>query len=266
MQGQIYNYGGTGTTKMLKALSLTTDLGHDNFFILMFYNILPHAYYRILESYLIDKLFQIKFKNEITIFRKTEAGILQGSVLGPILYLMYTSDLPTSDNTKTATFADDTAILVTHEDPAIASMKLQATINKINDLEKKWRIKITQSKSMHITFTIHNQTCLTVQMDNVDLHQKNEVKYLGMPLDRRLQWVRHIKTKRKQLNQKAKQMHWLLGRRSTISIEIKHLLYKAVLKPIWAYGIQLWGTASNFNIEILQRFQSKTVRSILNAP
>jgi hypothetical protein len=39
----------------------------------------------------------------------------------------------------------------------------------------------------------------------------------------------------------------------------------SVLEPIWTYGIQLWGTASNSNIEILERFQSKTLRSILNA-
>jgi hypothetical protein len=61
-------------------------------------------------------------------------------------------------------------------------------------------------------------------------------------------------------------MHWLLGRRSTLSTESKLLLYKAVLKPIWTYGIQLWGTASNSNIEMLQRLQSKDHRSILNAP
>jgi hypothetical protein len=50
-----------------------------------------------------------------------------------IYYIIYTSDLPTSDNTTTATFADDAAILATHESSEIASMKLQATINKIND-------------------------------------------------------------------------------------------------------------------------------------
>jgi hypothetical protein len=103
-------------------------------------------------------------------------------------------------------------------------------------------------------------------MGSVDIPQKNEVKYLSMYLERRLTWAKHVKTKRKQLNLTAKQMHWLLGRRSTLSIDSKLLLYKAVLKPIWTYGIQLWGTASNSNIEILQRFQSKTLRSILNAP
>jgi hypothetical protein len=62
-----------------------------------------------------------------------------------------------------------------------------------------------------------------------------------------------VKFKRKQLNLKAKQMHWLLGRRSTLSVESKLLLYKEVLKPTWTHKIQLWGTASNFNIEIFQR-------------
>jgi hypothetical protein len=104
-----------------------------------------------------------------------------------------------------------------HEDPAIASMKLQATINKIDEWAKKWRIKINQSKFTHITFTLCKQTCPTVQMGSVDLPQKNEVKYLGMHLDRRLTWTKHIKRKRKQLNLKAKQMHWLLGRRSSKS-------------------------------------------------
>jgi len=50
-------------------------------------------------------------------------------------------------------------------------------------------------------------------------------------------------------------MYWLLGSKSQLSIENKLLLYKAILKSIWAYGVQLWGTTSNSNIEI-QRFQN----------
>jgi hypothetical protein len=46
---------------------------------------------------------------------------------------------------------------------------------------------------------------------------------------------------KKPINPKVKQMHWLFRRRSTLSTENKLLLYKAVLKPIWTYGIQLWG-------------------------
>jgi hypothetical protein len=52
----------------------------------------------------------------------------------------------------------------------------------------------------HITSTLHNQTCSTVQTGNFQLLQENEVKYLDMHLDRRLTWAQHIKTIRKQLN------------------------------------------------------------------
>jgi hypothetical protein len=101
--------------------------------------------------------------------RKIEVGLGQGSVLGPVLYRNYTSKLPTSENTTTATFADETAILTKDEVPAIASMKLQDAISKINYETKKWRIKINQSKFKHILFTLCNQTCPTVLMGNVVL-------------------------------------------------------------------------------------------------
>jgi hypothetical protein len=61
-------------------------------------------------------------------------------------------------------------------------------------------------------------------------------------------------------------MHWLLGQKSQLSTTNKLLLYKTILKPIWTYGIQLWGTDSTSNIEILERFQSKVLRIIVDAP
>ena len=79
-------------------------------------------------------------------------------------------------------------------------------------------------------------------------------------------WKQHILDKSKQLRNKLKKFYWLIGRRSNLSTQNKITLYKTVIKPVWTYGIQLWGTASNSNIEILQRFQSKMLRSLLNAP
>jgi hypothetical protein len=61
-------------------------------------------------------------------------------------------------------------------------------------------------------------------------------------------------------------MYWLLGRKSKLSTSNKLLTYKTILRPIWTYGIQLWGTASTSNIQILESFQSKALRMIVDAP
>jgi len=78
--------------------------------------------------------------------------------------------------------------------------------------------------------------------------------------------AKHIFTKRKQLELQLHRMYWIIGRKSKLSLENKLLIYKIILRPIWTYGIPLWGTASNSNIEILQRCQNKVLRSIVNAP
>jgi hypothetical protein len=59
-------------------------------------------------------------------------------------------------------------------------------------------------------------------------------------------------------------MYWLLGRKLKLSTSNKLLTYKTI--PIWTYGIQLLGKASTSNIEILERFQSKALRMIMDAP
>jgi hypothetical protein len=76
----------------------------------------------------------------------------------------------------------------------------------------------------------------------------------------------HIFAKRKELGLSLTKMYWLLRRKTKLSTNNKLLIYKAIFKPIWTYGIQLWGTTSNSNIKILERFQSKVLRLIVDAP
>jgi len=61
-------------------------------------------------------------------------------------------------------------------------------------------------------------------------------------------------------------MYWILGRKPELSLVNKVLLYKTILKRIWTYGVPLWGSTSHSNIEILQRFQNKVLRTMVNAP
>lgn len=227
---------------------------------------LSHKFYLILKSYLTDRYFLVKHQEEYTELMPIKSGVPQGSVLGPILYLLYTLDLPTTQQTTTATFADDTTIMASHINPKIASRNLQENINQIEKWLKTWRIKVNEQKSAHVTFTLKRQICPPVKINNKDIPQTNTVKYLGIHLDSKLTWKTHIWNKRKQLGLKLHKMYWLINRKSKLSLENKVLLYKSMIKPIWSYGIQLWSSTANSNIEILERFQSKTLRIIVDAP
>ena len=61
-------------------------------------------------------------------------------------------------------------------------------------------------------------------------------------------------------------MYWIICRKSQLSLLNKLLVYKVILKSIWTYGIKLWGSASNSNLENLERVQLKALQIITDAP
>jgi hypothetical protein len=85
-------------------------------------------YFLILKSYLHSRHFLVNVATEYTELSLVNAGVPQGSVLGPLSYLLHAADLPTSPESTIATFADDTAVVATDSDPAIASHKLQTNL------------------------------------------------------------------------------------------------------------------------------------------
>ena len=131
---------------------------------------------------------------------------------------------------------------------------------------KKWKIKVNESKSSHITFTPRKDHCPAVNINQIIIPQTEAVKYLETALRLQVKLERTHRHKRKQIDLKTKEINWLIGKISNLSIENKLLIYKAVIKPIRSYGIELWGCPSKSNIVIVHRSQSKILRAIANAP
>ena len=230
--------------------------------------LLPSPFYLLLKSYLSNRSFRVlsgSVKSATTMIR---AGVPQGSVLGPVLYTIYTSDLPLSpsNNILVATYADDTAILSTAISPVEASINLQQYLNHVEKWLDKWNIAVNKEKSNHVTFSLRRGDCDRVSLHAVTIPANQEVNYLGVTLDRRLTWKAHIKCKRKMMKLKRNRMLWLLGSRSQLKLEYKVLLYKAIIKPIWTYAIQLWGSACKSSVESIQKEQNITLRVITGAP
>ena len=236
------------------------------FITFILFTILPKQYTEILDLYLKERFFRIKQGDAYSELKEINAGLPQGSVLGPVLYTLYTCDLPQIDNSTVATFADDTAILAVGNSNEEATEKLQTAIDQIQKWTKKWRIHLNETKSVHTNFTYKRIEYIPVNINKQKVPYANTAKYLGMTLDTKLRWKAHVKKKREELGIRYKKMYWLLGRKSKLSLHNKLLLYNQVLKPVWTYSIQLWGCTSHSNRDIIQRFQNEVLRSIADAP
>jgi hypothetical protein len=112
-----------------------------------------------------------------------------------------------------------------------------------------------ESKSVHTDCT---ETMIRQQIfiSGRQVPYANTAKYLGMTLDVKLWWKQHINKKRDELIIKFRKMYWLLGLNSELSAHNKLTLYRQVIRPVWSYGIQLWGCASDSNIEVIQSYQN----------
>lgn len=227
---------------------------------------LPKHYTDILKSYLSLRTFRVRLNNTYSDLKEINAGVPQGSVLGPVLYLLYTCDIPTFKNGTIATFADDTAIMAIGDNHSQSTQKVQSAVNRIVEWTDKWRIKLNESKSVHIDFTNKREQYHPVRINNQVIPYSNTAKYLGLTLDAKLRWKAHVKKKKEELGIRYQKMNWLIGRRSPMSIKSKIMVYNQILKPVWTYGIQLWGCTKQANIKILQTFQNKVLRDIINAP
>ena len=144
------------------------------------------------------------------------SGLHQGIILGPIVYVLYTSDLPTFRQTTLGTFADDTAIFATHEDPTIASLNLQEHLNIIVKWLNIWKINVKEFKSWQIRFTLRKGHCPVLKINQTNISQTEVAKYFGC----RLNWKEHIANKKK-TNQLKNKRDQLVDRKKIPSSYIK---------------------------------------------
>lgn len=227
---------------------------------------LPAQIIEILESYLLNRTFQVHYGESTSEIKPILAGVPQGSVLGPLLYVLYTADLPCLNDITMATFADDTAITAIHKNYLIATNKLQEALNVFSSWARQWRIKINKSKSKKVDFALRPHASQHVTLENEIVPMAPHTKYLGIHLDQKLNWKTHILKKRNEVKLRFRSIFWLFHPRNKLSLQNKRLLYITTLRPIWSYGAPLWGCAAESNIKILQRLQNTILRKMTGTP
>ncbi|BES87875.1 Retrotransposon protein [Nesidiocoris tenuis] len=229
--------------------------------------LLPDTYYRIILSFLTGRTFHVKCDDAHSSSGSIRASVPQGSVWGPILYLVYVGDIPTRLGTSSFMFADDHAVLSRNSSGTTASRTLQDLADDIQHWTHQWRISINSEKSCTATFTLkHNYQTLPIMLNNANVPSADVVRYLGIHLQQRLTFSAHISELLKRIRTRIHLLKPLLGPTSVLSLEYKRLLYLTMIKPIWQYGCSVWGLACASQIKRIQTQQNRVLRLISGAP
>jgi hypothetical protein len=224
---------------------------------------------RLIHSYLSKRTIKVKVNNTISTPRTIDSGVPQGSVLGPILFNLYTHDIPDFQKTKTALYADDMATYAHSYYAQAALTQNQIHVRMLEKYYTRWKLKINESKTENIIFARKRTNIKLITKLKVGDHTippKDTVKYLGLQLDARLNLKRHIKTATTKGNAAIRILYPLLNRNSGMSQENKTLLYKQVIRPIITYGAPILSHISNYAMQPLEVLQNKCMRLATGAP
>jgi hypothetical protein len=222
---------------------------------------------KLLLSYLTDRQIQVRVDGTVSTRERIESGVPQGSVLSPLLYNLYISDLMTDlpPLVHIAGYADDIALYSHSISPLKAVNRVKNAAEQIISRLERWKIKVNTTKTEAILLTKLRDLPRHFKIRGTQVEFKQCVKYLGVHIDSKLTWATHLKT----VNQTAKQRlgrFYRLLRSPTLSVKLKLLIFKAIIRPCMTYACPIWHTAAKTNIGKLQITQNKSLRVCLGLP
>ncbi len=206
-----------------------------------------------IKSFLDDRTQSVVVNGKTSGTIPVSSGVPQGSVLGPILFLVYINDLPEHVQSTVRLFADDTAIYITLDTEG-QSKVLQNDLENLEKWENKWDMEFNPSKCqiIHITKSRHHIPT-TYKLHNTTLESAPSAKYLGVDIASDMSWTTHINRISKQANQT---LGFLKRNIKVHSEQLKSTAYKTLVRPQLEYSSTVWSPytqSSIYQLEIVQR-------------
>ena len=206
-------------------------------------------------SFLSDRLQKVTVNGSDSAWFPVTSGIPQGSVLGPILFVIFINDLPDLVESDAFLFADDTKVykIVT----CLSDRKyLQRDLDRLDDWSKQWLILYNTSKCkhMHIGREIPDSSDMAYKLNGQELETVTEEKDIGVFIDNRLNFDKHISEKVK----KANCMFGIIRRNfQFLDNEMFNLLYKTYVRPHLDYASSAWAPYKIRHIEQIEKNPTK---------
>ena len=216
-------------------------------------------------SYLSDRKQFVTFKDSNSNILRVDCGVPQGSVLGPLLFIIYTNDLPNAiKHSKCILFADDTTIFYSTKHLDELYENISFDLNTLSDWFKANKLSLNVNKTNYMIFknikTPDNSKIIKIGTEIIE--QTSIAKFLGIFIDDQLNWKTHIDYVRNKL---SSGLYALNISKHIISRQLRKCLYHTLIHPHLTYGLILWGSTYKKYLHKLEILQNKSIRSITNS-
>lgn len=186
-----------------------------------------------------------------------EKGVPQGSILGPLLYILYTNEVPHIIQEQTVLYADDTTVLFSASDVLSLSTRVPLAVSDLSKYFHSIGLSLNISKTQCMLFSNRYSIPFILQHEQQEICSVNSVSFLGLTIDRRLDWLHHIEVLASKTSQFCYALRVISG---SVGIDAAMSAYYAFIYSRFKYGIIFWGNSTG--VEGILRIQKKCLRSI----
>lgn len=218
---------------------------------------------KLIKNYLTNRKQFVKIGNILSDPTDIKCGVPQGSILGPLLFILYINDLSQISNfIRFILFADDSTIAKSDSNLEKLAEDMSREFSLISEWLNANKLSLNVIKTKYIIFCTrqkNNHPVATIKINDVDLEQVKSTKFLGVHIEQNLDWSEHIK----HVTDKLAQVSGVIFRcQHILSRESLLNLYKTLALPHILYCNVVWGATHQSHLDPIIKMQKRIVRNI----
>ena len=216
------------------------------------------------DNYLGERYQRVVIGGSSSSWGHIQAGVPQGSVLGPLLFLVYINDITRIVNSQIRLFADDTCLFITVDDPVLAANSLNVDLEAIGQWADKWLVTFSAPKTESMLVSLKQNVIQhpTLKLNNADITEVQYHKHLGITFSRNLSWDKHIDEIMLKAGRRIDVLSRLMYKVDRKTLET---MYISFIRPTIEYADVVWSNISQQKCYQLECVQKRAGRIISGA-